>query len=197
MLIVILSFGVCSGYWTVLYTGTLTLSPSSSRKLPEGVLLLTADSCLFWGSLITYFLGNGRVAKLVATAAAKHLTPITLELGGVASLIDYFLLIPSLLDLKANLRWSSIRHAIWRQRLRGFYGAKSLMLVKHVLHLIMYWCPRTSRISLSGLLRRRASSLFASFACICFLSIPLACIRLWIGVHRAGTFYAIAFSIRI
>jgi hypothetical protein len=55
------------------------------------VLLLTADLCLLWGSLITYFLGSGRVAKVVATAAAKHLTPITLELGGVASLIDCFL----------------------------------------------------------------------------------------------------------
>jgi len=55
------------------------------------VLLLTADVCLFWGSLITYFTGSGRVAKVVATAAAKHLTPITLELGGVASLIDCFL----------------------------------------------------------------------------------------------------------
>jgi aldehyde dehydrogenase (NAD+) len=27
-------------------------------------------------------LGSGRVGRIVATAAAKHLTPVTLELGG-------------------------------------------------------------------------------------------------------------------
>ncbi len=29
-------------------------------------------------------LGSGRVARVVAAAAAKHLTPVTLELGGAS-----------------------------------------------------------------------------------------------------------------
>ncbi len=30
--------------------------------------------------------GNGRIGRIIAAAAAKHLTPTTLELGGVPSL---------------------------------------------------------------------------------------------------------------
>lgn len=33
--------------------------------------------------LFLLIIGGGRVAKIVATAAAKHLTPVTLELGGM------------------------------------------------------------------------------------------------------------------
>jgi len=52
------------------------------------------------------------------------------------------------------------------------------MLVRHVLHLIMCWCPKTFRISLSGLLRKRASSYFASFTCTLFsIEPPLACMQ--------------------
>lgn len=29
-----------------------------------------------------FYTGNGAVGKIVMTAAAKHLTPVTLELGG-------------------------------------------------------------------------------------------------------------------
>jgi hypothetical protein len=29
-----------------------------------------------------FYTGNGQVGKIVMTAAAKHLTPVTLELGG-------------------------------------------------------------------------------------------------------------------
>ena len=29
-----------------------------------------------------FYTGNGMVGKIVMTAAAKHLTPVTLELGG-------------------------------------------------------------------------------------------------------------------
>lgn len=32
--------------------------------------------------LVVHYTGNGRVARIVASAAAKHLTPVTLELGG-------------------------------------------------------------------------------------------------------------------
>jgi aldehyde dehydrogenase (NAD+) len=33
------------------------------------------------------YTGSGRVGKIVATAAAKHLTPVTLELGGKSPVI--------------------------------------------------------------------------------------------------------------
>jgi hypothetical protein len=55
--------------------------------------LFMGISSLHWSVLLTFhvfflfivifFLGGGRVAKVVATAAAKHLTPVTLELGGI------------------------------------------------------------------------------------------------------------------
>jgi len=32
-------------------------------------------------------IGNGRVARIVMTAAAKHLTPVVLELGGKSPVI--------------------------------------------------------------------------------------------------------------
>ncbi|KAG2344156.1 aldehyde dehydrogenase [Suillus weaverae] len=34
-----------------------------------------------------FYTGNGRVARIIATAAAKHLTPLTLELGGKSPVI--------------------------------------------------------------------------------------------------------------
>ena len=36
---------------------------------------------------ILEFLGNGRVARIVMAAAAKHLTPVVLELGGKSPVI--------------------------------------------------------------------------------------------------------------
>lgn len=39
-------------------------------------------------SLIIFgFLGNGRVARIVMAAAAKHLTPVVLELGGKSPVV--------------------------------------------------------------------------------------------------------------
>ena len=38
-------------------------------------------------SLIVIYTGNGRVARIIAAAAAKHLTPTTLELGGKSPVI--------------------------------------------------------------------------------------------------------------
>lgn len=47
------------------------------------------------------FPGNGRVGRIVMTAAAKHLTPVVLELGGknpvvVDSNIDLTVILPSI-----------------------------------------------------------------------------------------------------
>lgn len=40
--------------------------------------------CILLRSLIfsDHSIGNGRVGRIIASAAAKHLTPMTLELGG-------------------------------------------------------------------------------------------------------------------
>ena len=45
-----------------------------------------------------YLVGGAHVGKIVLTAAAKHLTPVTLELGGKSpSIVD------SGVDLKVNI----------------------------------------------------------------------------------------------
>ncbi|KAF8196110.1 NAD-aldehyde dehydrogenase [Pholiota molesta] len=49
--------------------------------VPETTKLLE----LQWDHIL--YTGSGRVAKIVATAAAKHLTPVTLELGGKSPVI--------------------------------------------------------------------------------------------------------------
>jgi len=49
--------------------------------IPETTRLLE----LPWDHIL--YTGNGRVGKIVATAAAKHLTPVTLELGGKSPVI--------------------------------------------------------------------------------------------------------------
>jgi Aldehyde dehydrogenase family len=45
-------------------------------SIPQTTLLLDAR----WDHI--FFTGGGKVGRIVATAAAKHLTPTTLELGG-------------------------------------------------------------------------------------------------------------------
>lgn len=37
--------------------------------------------------MVVLYTGSGRVGRIVATAAAKHLTPVTLELGGKSPVI--------------------------------------------------------------------------------------------------------------
>jgi aldehyde dehydrogenase (NAD+) len=36
---------------------------------------------------VVVYTGNGRVGRIIATAAARHLTPLTLELGGKSPVI--------------------------------------------------------------------------------------------------------------
>ena len=52
------------------------------------------------------YTGNGTVGRIVAEAAAKHLTPVTLELGGKS---------PVIVDKDANLKLaaSRIAYAKW------------------------------------------------------------------------------------
>lgn len=37
--------------------------------------------------VLVIYTGNGRVARIISAAAAKHLTPVTLELGGKSPVI--------------------------------------------------------------------------------------------------------------
>jgi len=41
---------------------------------------------LIFGRLV-FYTGNGRIARIISAAAAKHLTPLTLELGGKSPVI--------------------------------------------------------------------------------------------------------------
>ena len=56
-----------------------------------------------------FFTGNSRVGRIVLEAAAKHLTPTTLELGGKS---------PCIVDRSANLR-SSARRIMWGKLLNA------------------------------------------------------------------------------
>lgn len=38
-------------------------------------------------TILVFYTGNGRIARIISTAAAKHLTPLTLELGGKSPVI--------------------------------------------------------------------------------------------------------------
>jgi aldehyde dehydrogenase (NAD+) len=62
----------------------------------SAALLAERFDCIF-------FTGNSRVGRLVMEAAAKHLTPVTLELGGKN---------PCIVDRSANLR-SAARRIVW------------------------------------------------------------------------------------
>jgi aldehyde dehydrogenase (NAD+) len=58
---------------------------------------------------VTYT-GNGTVARIVAKAAAEHLTPVTLELGGKSPVV----IDPKTTDLKIAARrvlWGKIQNA--------------------------------------------------------------------------------------
>ncbi|KAJ6540724.1 aldehyde dehydrogenase [Mycena capillaripes] len=62
--------------------------------VPETTKLLE----LQWDHI--FYTGNGRIARIISTAAAKHLTPLTLELGGKS---------PVLIDPTVNLKLAAKR----------------------------------------------------------------------------------------
>ena len=51
------------------------------------ILLKEKKSFSFTSGDHIFYTGNGRVARIVSAAAAKHLTPLTLELGGKSPVI--------------------------------------------------------------------------------------------------------------
>lgn len=61
------------------------MDPSAYRLVNGGVLETTKLLELRWAHI--FYTGNSRVARIIATAAAKHLTPCTLELGGKSPVI--------------------------------------------------------------------------------------------------------------
>ncbi|KAI0649636.1 NAD-dependent aldehyde dehydrogenase [Trametes meyenii] len=65
--------------------------------VPETTALLERD----WGHI--FYIGNARVGRIIAAAAAKHLTPVTLELGGQN---------PVVVDPKCNLK-TTARRILW------------------------------------------------------------------------------------
>lgn len=56
------------------------LDPAAVAVVEGGVEETTALLAQRWDHI--FFTGNGRVGRIVAAAAAEHLTPVTLELGG-------------------------------------------------------------------------------------------------------------------
>ncbi|EIN03578.1 aldehyde dehydrogenase [Punctularia strigosozonata HHB-11173 SS5] len=61
------------------------LDPSAYRIVNGAVTETTKLLELKWDHI--FYTGNGRIARIVAAAAAKHLTPVTLELGGKSPVI--------------------------------------------------------------------------------------------------------------
>ncbi|TFK21242.1 aldehyde dehydrogenase [Coprinopsis marcescibilis] len=61
------------------------LDPAAYRVVLGAVPEITRLLELKWDHI--FYTGNGRVGRIIASAAAKHLTPITLELGGKSPVI--------------------------------------------------------------------------------------------------------------
>ena len=83
------------------------LDTSCVKVVEGGVAESTALLKLPWDHI--FYTGNGAIAKIVMTAAAQHLTPVTLELGGKS---------PTVVDRDANLKVSAKR-IVWGK----FYNA--------------------------------------------------------------------------
>jgi len=74
---------------------------SDAIKVIEGAVAETTELLTHRFDHI-FYTGNGAVAQIVMTAAAKHLTPVTLELGGKS---------PTVVDRSANLEVAARRIA--------------------------------------------------------------------------------------
>ncbi|KAI0041687.1 aldehyde dehydrogenase [Auriscalpium vulgare] len=74
------------------------LDPSAFRIINGGPTETTRLLEFKWDHI--FYTGNGRVGRIVAAAAAKHLTPITLELGGKS---------PVFIDDKTDLKVAAQR----------------------------------------------------------------------------------------
>lgn len=91
------------------------LDPSAYRVVNGAVQEATKLLELQWDHI--FYTGNSRVARIVASAAAKYLTPLTLELGGkspvfVDSAYDMELAAKRILWGKCNNAGQVRRHAV-------------------------------------------------------------------------------------
>ncbi|KAF9523238.1 aldehyde dehydrogenase [Crepidotus variabilis] len=77
------------------------LEPSAYKVILGAVPEITKALELKWDHI--FYTGNGRVGRIVSAAAAKHLTPVTLELGGKS---------PVLVDSTADLDLTAKR-VLW------------------------------------------------------------------------------------
>jgi aldehyde dehydrogenase (NAD+) len=78
----------------------LYLDPEAVAVVPGGVPETTALLEQRWDKI--FYTGNGRVGRIVMAAAARHLTPVTLELGGKS---------PCIVDADADLAVAARRIA--------------------------------------------------------------------------------------
>ncbi|KAG8903656.1 hypothetical protein FRB99_002894 [Tulasnella sp. 403] len=86
------------------------LDQSCYRIVPGNVPEVTALLDLQWDMI--FYTGNERVGKIVATAAAKHLTPCTLELGGKCPVIIDENITPEVLNVAARrIAWGKTQCA--------------------------------------------------------------------------------------
>ncbi|MGQ3890805.1 aldehyde dehydrogenase family protein [Legionella sp. CNM-4043-24] len=77
------------------------LDPAAIRVIDGGVPETTALLAERFDHI--FYTGNGRVGRLIMSAAARHLTPVTLELGGKS---------PCLVDRHCNIRTAAQR-IVW------------------------------------------------------------------------------------
>ncbi|EJT97582.1 aldehyde dehydrogenase [Dacryopinax primogenitus] len=83
------------------------LDNDAYRVVNGGVQETTKLLELKWDQI--FFTGSGRVGKIVATAAAQHLTPVSLELGGKS---------PVIVDSTANIDVAA-RKILWGKTVNG------------------------------------------------------------------------------
>ena len=84
------------------------LDPDAVAVVEGGVPETTALLDEHWDHI--FYTGNGAVGRIVMTAAARHLTPVTLELGGKS---------PAIVDRSANLDVAARRIAWGKYIERG------------------------------------------------------------------------------
>ena len=94
-----------SHHTSVLLKQLLTryMDNSCIRTVLGGIPITTALLEQSWDHIM--YTGNGSVGRIVMTAAAKHLTPVTLELGGKS---------PTYVDKSANVQAAAHRLMFWK-----------------------------------------------------------------------------------
>ncbi|KAJ7515847.1 hypothetical protein O6H91_22G031100 [Diphasiastrum complanatum] len=97
----------------------LYLDTSAIRVVEGGVPETTALLEQRWDKI--FYTGNPRIARIVMTAAAKHLTPVTLELGGKC---------PVIIDATADLNVAAKRIASGKW---GLHGGQACIAADYIL----------------------------------------------------------------